>query len=94
MSQPLVAFVMPKPVADACFAAEDLERLKQRCAVRDASVDRVEQGALPDLGRDADVWITGWGTPSLTEEAFAAAPALKLIAHSAGSTQRLVPADL
>jgi phosphoglycerate dehydrogenase-like enzyme len=46
---------------------------------------------LPALLAPADVALTGWGTPSLTEEALAQAPSLRLIAHTAGSVKRLVP---
>src|SRR5215831_15075493 len=46
---------------------------------------------LAELLGDADAALTGWGTPSLTEEALAAAPSLQLIAHTAGSVKRLVP---
>ena len=38
-----------------------------------------------------DAVITGWGTPSFTAEALAAADRLKLIVHSAGSVKRLLP---
>ena len=35
--------------------------------------------------------ITGWGTPTFTPEVLAAAPDLKLIAHSAGSIKKMLP---
>lgn len=38
-----------------------------------------------------DLVITGWGTPTFTPEVLAAAPDLKLIAHSAGSIKTLLP---
>jgi len=41
---------------------------------------------------DADVALTGWGTPPLTDAALDAAPRLRLIAHTAGSVKHLLPA--
>lgn len=38
-----------------------------------------------------DMVITGWGTPTFTDEVLAAAPDLKLIAHSAGSIKKMLP---
>lgn len=38
-----------------------------------------------------DLVITGWGTPTFTPEVLAAAPDLKLIAHSAGSIKKMLP---
>lgn len=38
-----------------------------------------------------DIVITGWGTPTFSEEVLAAAPELQLIAHSAGSIKRMLP---
>ena len=38
-----------------------------------------------------DVVVTGWGTPRFTDEALAAAPDLRLIAHTAGSIKHMLP---
>ena len=38
-----------------------------------------------------DIVITGWGTPIFTDAVLAAAPNLRLIAHSAGSIKRMLP---
>ncbi len=38
-----------------------------------------------------DAVITGWGTPTFTQEVMAAAEKLRLIAHSAGSIKRMLP---
>jgi phosphoglycerate dehydrogenase-like enzyme len=49
---------------------------------------------LDSLLADADVALTGWGTPPLTEAALGIATRLRLIAHSAGSVKRLIPASV
>src|SRR5690606_35632902 len=38
-----------------------------------------------------DAVITGWGTPAFTDQVMAAAQALRLIAHSAGSIKKMLP---
>ncbi|WP_184736622.1 hydroxyacid dehydrogenase [Streptomyces netropsis] len=38
----------------------------------------------------ADVLITGWGTPALTEGVLASAPRLRAVVHAAGSVRELV----
>lgn len=38
-----------------------------------------------------DIVITGWGTPTFSEEVLTAAPELQLIAHTAGSIKQLLP---
>src|SRR3954452_19736522 len=39
---------------------------------------------------DAEVLLTGWGSPPVDEAALAAAPRLRAIVHAAGSAKRLV----
>jgi phosphoglycerate dehydrogenase-like enzyme len=50
--------------------------------------------SLSSLLATADIALTGWGTPPLTEAALAGAQSLRLIAHTAGSVKRLVPASV
>lgn len=91
--KPLTAFLMPREFVKSCFAESDMTRLRERCEVRDAGWEEVKPADVAELGADAEVWITGWGTPALPVEAFARAPRLRLIAHSAGSTRHLLPED-
>ena len=51
-----------------------------------------EQVAAGIAGYDA--LVTGWGAPPLTEEVFANADALKIVAHSAGSIKGLVSREV
>lgn len=92
-AKPVVAFLTNAYATDLCFAPDDLERLAGVCEVRATRPERVEPDDIAVLGRGADVWVTGWGTPSLPAAAFASAPRLRLLCHSAGSTRYLLPAD-
>ncbi len=49
--------------------------------------------SLPELLTSARVVVTGWGAPPLRPELLAGAPALQLIAHSAGSIRSIVPIE-
>lgn len=53
--------------------------------------ERLSEQDLIDLVQDCEVVISGWGTPPFSAATLAAAPHLKLIAHSAGSIKRLLP---
>jgi phosphoglycerate dehydrogenase-like enzyme len=41
--------------------------------------------------RNFSIVVTGWGTPTFTDEVLNAAPDLQLIAHSAGSIRKMLP---
>jgi len=49
---------------------------------------------LADLVPGHALVITGWGTPTFTEEVLAAAGDLQLVAHAAGSIKKLLPPAL
>ena len=46
---------------------------------------------LLDRVANVDVLVTGWRSPAITDAVIAAAPRLRLVAHSAGSIKFLVP---
>lgn len=48
---------------------------------------------LAPLIAEADAALTGWGTLPLTTEAIAAAPQLRMVAHTAGTVKSLVPSQ-
>ena len=43
---------------------------------------------------DYEVVVTGWGSPRFTDEVLDAAKSLELVAHSAGSIKRMLPAPV
>ncbi|HWL52317.1 MAG TPA: hydroxyacid dehydrogenase [Chthoniobacteraceae bacterium] len=87
-------FHLPPLTLQRCFHPDDLSRL--------AGIYRLE---LPRPGEaaaamgerferhaaEAEVVVTGWSTPPLTEAMLAAAPRLRAICHSAGTVKRLLP---
>lgn len=48
----------------------------------------------PALLRDAEVALTGWGTPALPEAWLDQAPNLRLICHCAGSVRGIIPPSI
>lgn len=46
------------------------------------------------LGPLTEIAVTGWDSPVLTEKVLAAAPALRLIAHTGGSIRHIVPSSV
>lgn len=51
---------------------------------------RASKAALPEQAR---IMVTGWPTPRLTPDIFAAMPHLGLLAHAAGSIKPIMPAE-
>lgn len=49
---------------------------------------------LVAMGQDAEVLITGWGTPKINKAAIEKMPGLKVIAHSAGSVATIIDPDV
>jgi phosphoglycerate dehydrogenase-like enzyme len=87
--KPTVAFYFPPKIIRRMFRDTDLQRLEE--AVHIAMPTAVDDQPLkyPALS-DTQVLITGWGSPVIDEALLAAAPKLKLIAHSAGSIKTIV----
>lgn len=71
-------------------ARERLRALADVVLVEGDTATIAEQ--LDGLVAEADIVLSGWGSPPLTEAHLDRAPRLRLIAHTAGSIKRLVPA--
>lgn len=70
------------------FPSEIAHRIRAAGTVIDAPVPvEVDEEFLERYIGDADVLITGWGTPVVNEAVSKAAPGLSLIAHAAGSVK-------
>jgi phosphoglycerate dehydrogenase-like enzyme len=90
--RPTVALIIPTTRRSQVLTGEALAHLDRIAHVRAVDGDTATIGQhLRDLLADADACLTGWGTPALTEEVLAAAPRLRLIAHTAGSVKRMIP---
>jgi phosphoglycerate dehydrogenase-like enzyme len=92
-TKPVVAVLIPEPMRQEILTPEAERRLAAHATVQASADGRPTAGTLPDLVGPAVAVVTGWGTPPLTAEVLAAAPDLRLVAHTAGSIHKLVPAE-
>lgn len=92
-TKPVVAVLIPEPMRREILPAEAEALLAEHAMVVSAPDGRPTAEQLPQLVGEAVAVITGWGTPSLTSDVLAAAPNMQLVAHTAGSIHRLVPAE-
>ncbi|MGC4791802.1 hydroxyacid dehydrogenase [Micromonospora sp. DT178] len=88
----VIAVAASPEVRELFFDAEGWAALRRLGEVRlpadDADVG--DKRALARLLGDADVVVTGWGTAPLTAEVLAAAPRLRLLAHTGASVKPFV----
>ena len=88
---PQIAILIPQVTWD--------QVISEAAGAQLASVGRVLRPDLKDEAQvrkalaEAEVALTGWRSPKLTAELLAAAPRLKLIAHTAGSVKGLIDAS-
>lgn len=92
--QALIA--LPKSTFHQCFDPKDVSRLSEKVTVVPESPfdflpDQVTPEWISSRIDRAEILITGWGTPALTEEIIGRAGKLRAIVHSAGSVKTLVP---
>lgn len=92
-TKPVVAVLIPEPMRQEILSAEAEALLADHATVVSAPDGKPTVDQLPQLVGKAVAVITGWGTPSLAREVLAVAPNLQLVAHTAGSIHKLVPAD-
>ncbi|MFC4513651.1 hydroxyacid dehydrogenase [Streptomyces ehimensis] len=78
MSEPRIAITMGQREADAILPADLRARLAECGEVVGGSAEQ------------ADVLITGWGSPPLTEAFLARTPRVRVVLHAAGSVKWLV----
>jgi phosphoglycerate dehydrogenase-like enzyme len=70
------------------FPPEILHSIRETCDVIDAPVPpKPTREFLSEYGRQAEIIVTGWGTPPVDAGVLAAGPRLKLVAHAAGSVK-------
>lgn len=88
-----IALLMNKAITQRVISKQDMEFLRSFAEVTEADrlPAKVDEAFMAETIVDADACITCWGTPLLTESVLSKAPGLKLIAHAAGSVQKLIP---
>jgi phosphoglycerate dehydrogenase-like enzyme len=87
-SQPKVAVLIPQPMRQSILSPATEADLASFAEV--ASGATAEQ--LPELLDGAVACLTGWGTPPLPDDVLRKSGDLRLVAHTAGSIHKLVPA--
>lgn len=85
---PKLAFAFRADKTRHVFEAEALARLSACCDV--LSETPLEEFSTAEARRvlgEAEILVTGWGSPMITPEVLRAAPYLKCIAHAAGTVK-------
>jgi phosphoglycerate dehydrogenase-like enzyme len=87
-----IALLVNKYNYERTFHPDDLDFLKTFASLLNEgeAPDTIDESFMKEALRDADVCITCWGTPAVTKAVLDGAPALKLIAHAAGTPKAIV----
>ncbi len=75
----------------------DQETIRRFEALGDLAWNETEQNELEnakEVIRGADVAVTSWGSPAMTEELLDTAPGLRLVLHAAGSVKPIVTEEM
>ncbi|HEX5498798.1 MAG TPA: hypothetical protein VFX03_06205, partial [Thermomicrobiales bacterium] len=88
---PTVAILMPAKTREQMLTPQAMDELRSFARVRIPSGPTVTAADVAALLDDAVAGITGWGTPPLSLDLLSDRPALRLVAHTAGSIRKLVP---
>lgn len=89
---PLVAVLIPAATRAKVLSPAAERELAGFARVRGTAGPEVAAAEVPALLDGAVACLTGWGTPPLDEAVKGSHPTLRLVAHTAGSIRRLVPA--
>lgn len=94
MSRPTILVLTPPVLRDKLFSAAAVGRLRDtgKVTFHDSERNLTSSDLAARIG-EFDVVITGWGSPVFTADVLAAAPRLRLVAHSAGSIKAMLPGD-
>ena len=93
--RPALAFAFDPLRTTGVFTPAQLSTLGEMCRIVDTTpIEDFTAAGSGAVLRDAEVLVTGWGCPRIGAEVLAAAPRLKLIAHSAGTVKSLIAPDV
>lgn len=92
MPQPSVLVTITPTLYQQLFTPTVQARLQEVARVQFNESERnwTSEELAQQIG-SFDAVITGWGTPTFTEQVMAAARQLRVIAHSAGSIKKMLP---
>jgi phosphoglycerate dehydrogenase-like enzyme len=88
--KPRIAVLLNRGSEHRVMCADTWARLRKGFEVVSEIPEKWTPEAARKILEGADGVITGWGSPSLTEELLEVAPKLKILAHSAGSVKPVV----
>lgn len=91
-NRPGVCVLLTDKTREMVLTPSALERLRAVADVRLAPAEAADWD-LTALLSDCVACLTGWGTPSIPGDVLDKCPDLGLVAHTAGSVRRLVPAE-
>lgn len=94
MSKPRIAMLMGKSTRNRVFAEQHIQQLQEIGELVMEDHEQLDAEIGKKIIQDADIVITSWGAPRLTEELLEQAPNLKLAAHAAGSVKTIVSPEL
>lgn len=90
-----IGFCLTKEILARCFRDADLNRLGGHDLAYAFAEDPSEIWQRWDqLVRGAEVLVTGWGTPPISDAMLRRCDKLKLIVHAAGSIRHLLPVSV
>ncbi|KQV84376.1 hydroxyacid dehydrogenase [Rhizobium sp. Root1220] len=91
MKRPSIALAMQSSRTEHVLNVEALDRLGAIGNLLDTvPLERFDDGRARRILAEADVLITGWGSPYLGPDVLGAAPNLRLVAHAAGTVKGIV----
>jgi phosphoglycerate dehydrogenase-like enzyme len=82
---------LPSTTVERCFKPSDLSRLESAGHILHYAGEKATPQAWTEHAPEAEVIITGWGTPAITDEQLEQAAKLRALVHSAGSAKYLLP---
>jgi phosphoglycerate dehydrogenase-like enzyme len=95
MSRPRILLAMQADRTEHVLTDRLLDRLESLGDLLDREpLHSFDDARARKLLPDAEILITGWGSPHVGQDVLSAAPRLKLIAHAAGTVKGLIGRDV
>lgn len=89
-----IAMLMDRNTRSQVLDEETLRRFQSLGEVVLNETDKNEPENAGKIIQGADIAVTSWGSPAITEELLAQAPDLKLVLHAAGSVKPVVTDEM
>lgn len=89
-----IAMLMDRNTRSQVLDEETLRRFSSLGEIAVNETDQNEPENAKKIIQGADIAVTSWGSPAMTEELLAQAPGLKLVLHAAGSVKPIVTDEM